>query len=328
MRLRLREKQNFYYELGRLLRSGSSFTKVVETLSHDARGNLRRFMERLREAAGRGDSIAEALEKQRPTVSDLEVSIVSACERSGRIDQGCEQLSEYFGTLARSRAVVLQRLTYPAFILHFGVFILALPKFLIGGSTRDYLKQTVGVLLVLYCAVAIVALVVSQLNRLGRTNPALDRLLRALPGFGKVRRCYSLARFCATYEAHLQAGVNVMESLTTAGKSSQSALIAGAVRKGLPEIRGGSQVAPLLAKSSAFPAQMIRALRLGEETGELDQELKRLTGTFEKEALARVETLSEWLPKIIYLAIMLYIAWQIVGVYQGMLSGYEKVLDL
>ncbi len=328
MRLSLREKQNFYYELGRLLRSGVSFAKAIETLSHGTRGNLRALMDRLRSAAAQGSTIAAALENQRPAVSDLEVSIISACERSGRIDQGCRQLSDYFGALVKSRAVVLQRLAYPAFILHFGIFILALPKFVIGGSAQSYLEQTVGVLMVLYFGIAAAALMLSQLNRLGCIYTAVDRILRAVPGFGKVRRSFSLARFCATYEAQLDAGVNVMESLTTSGKTSQSALIAGAVRNALPELRGGSQVAPLLAKSGAFPEDMIRALRLGEETGELDQELKRLTGTFENEALRRIETLSEWLPKIIYVLIVLYLAWQILGVYQGILSGYGKMLDL
>jgi len=40
-----------------------------------------------------------------------------------------------------------------------------------------------------------------------------------------------------------------------------------------------------------------------------------------------VETLSEWVPRMIYLGIMVLLGWRIVSLYQGMLAGYGKMLD-
>jgi type II secretory pathway component PulF len=258
----------------------------------------------------------------------MEVSIMTAADRSGRLDHGCHQLSEYFGALEKSRAIVIKRSAYPVFVLHFGILVLALPKLFVGGGPREYAEQTLGVFLLIYGIAAVIALVVAELRRMGGSSPAMDRMLRAIPLIGKVRSSFALARFCATYETQLQAGVNVMDSLSSAGQASQSAGIVSAVRAALPELRAGGQVAELLARSNAFPSTMVRALRVAEETGDLDKELERLTEDFEQQALSRMETVGEWLPKLIYLTVLLYLGYQMVEIYQKVLSGYEKAIEM
>jgi type IV pilus assembly protein PilC len=148
-----------------------------------------------------------------------------------------------------------------------------------------------------------------------------------LPLFGKVRKAFSLGRFCGTYEMQLQSGVNVMDSLKHAGKASQSAVLMGAVQRMLPKIRAGEQVGPAMAGTGAFPKKMIRAIRLGEETGKLDEELKQLTENFQREAMARIATLSEWIPKILYLVIAGYVGYQVISFYAGMMSDVTKQLE-
>jgi len=328
VKLSLREKRNFYHELGRLIRAGRTFANGIDVMAENTHGNLRRFLRRLHAAALRGESVADAFVQQRPAVSEMEISILTASERAGRLDHACEQLSSYFGALENARAAVLKRSAYPAFVLHFGVFILAAPKLALGGTVVEYAKQTVGFLLMVYAAVTIVFALVKQLARAGESNAQIDAVLRALPIFGKLRRSFSLARFCATYEAQLGAGVNVLDALSSAAQAGRSGVITQSIDAALPQIRAGAQVGPLLQNSRAFPSSMTRAFRLAEETGELDQELQRLTHEFEQEALSRVETVSEWLPKIVYLLVVLYLAYQMIGIYQRTATEYGKLLDL
>lgn len=160
-----------------------------------------------------------------------------------------------------------------------------------------------------------------------RDTILFDRFLRLLPLLGKVRRAFSLGRFCATYEMQLQSGVNVMDSLSHAGRASQSAVLANAVERLLPRIRLGEQVGASMAAVGAFPKSMVRSMRLGEETGKLDEELKNLTEKFQQEAMGRIKTLSDWIPKILYIVIAGYVAYQIVSIYAGMMSNVSKQLE-
>jgi type II secretory pathway component PulF len=143
---------------------------------------------------------------------------------------------------------------------------------------------------------------------------------------GKIRRAFATSRFCATYAMQLDAGINVIDGLEAAQRASLSGLFRAAVRRAVPEVRNGSQVGPLLASSGAFPEPMTRAVCIGEQTGELDQELTRTAAEYQKEALARLETAAEWLPRLLYIAILLYIGYSIVTMYQAYLTEAGKIL--
>jgi type II secretory pathway component PulF len=183
-----------------------------------------------------------------------------------------------------------------------------------------YLKQTFGVLILVYGIVLVIALLVPLLRDAGAKSALLDRLLRRLPLVGRIREALSTARFCATYEMQLNAGINVIDGLEAAQRASRSGLIRAAVEHAIPELRGGAQVGGLLAVSGAFPEPMIRSFCVGEQTGELDQELQRMAREYQTEGLARLETLAEWLPRFFYIAILLYLGYGIITWYQEYLT--------
>ncbi|MES2568419.1 MAG: type II secretion system F family protein, partial [Verrucomicrobiota bacterium] len=259
-------------------------------------------------------------------ISPMESSVIAAVERSGRLDHGFQQLASYYEGLAKARELVIQKSAYPVFMLHFGVLALALPS-LITKGTSAYLHATLPILGVVYAAVFFFWVLFSAFREAGTTNALMDRLLRLIPWVGKVRRNFSIARFCTIYQIELDAGVNVINALLAASRASGSGMIRSAVDAALPEVRGGGQVGPLLAVSGAFPEWMIQSLMVGEESGELDQELSRLATEFQAEAFAQLERAASRIGKLIYLSVLIYLGWRIVSTYEGMLKEQLKATD-
>lgn len=212
-------------------------------------------------------------------------------------------------------------MVYPLFQFHFAVLILPIKEVVVGKGLSAYLKLVGYDFALAYSSAFFLFACIYTLVRMARTNVLSDALLRAVPVFGRIRRAFALGRFCATYEMQTQAGVNVMDGLSHAAAASQSALVLRAARKILPKIRMGEQVSPLLVKTGIFPQKMTRALRLGEETGKLDQELRRLTEEFQKEAFTRMEIVTDWLPKLLFLVIALYIGYEVVTMAKGVFAG-------
>jgi type II secretory pathway component PulF len=324
--LSLREKQRLYLSLAQLVRSGIPFPTALEKLANTTRGATRQLVVKLRSAAVGGKSVGDAFAAGRPAITVLEATVVGAGERSGRLDHGLQELSDYFGSLAQARATVIKRLAYPVFLLHFGIIILAVPKFFMEDA-RAFFVQAFGTLGAIYAVAALIAVLVPLLSDAGATNAAIDRLLRAVPLLGKIRRSFALSRFCTVYEIQLDAGVNVIDSLVNAGRASRSAMVRSAVDVAVPEVRSGAQVGPLLAVSGAFTEELVHSLIVGEETGRLDQELRRLAEDLRNEAVGTLETFSEWMPKLIYVAIMLYLAYSIVTGYMGILQRTMNVFE-
>lgn len=328
MSLSLREKQSFYHSLGQLLRSGVALPGALASLTQTAGGGQRRLLSRLQQAIGAGRTLGEALAAARPEISEMEIAVVSAVERAGRMEQGMAQLARYFEGLAVAREGILKKCAYPAFVLHFGIIVLSLPKLIPSGNFEAYFRQTLGILVLVYGIALIVALLIPLLRDVGAHNATLDALMRRLPLVGKIRRAFAIARFCATYEMQLNAGINVIDALQAARRASRSGLIGAVVQRAIPEVRNGAQVGPLLAASGAFPEPMMRAFCVGEQTGELDQELTRLAAEYQAEGLTRLDTAAEWVPRLLYIAILIYIGYTIVMMYKAYLDGVGKIMDM
>ncbi len=319
MSLSLRDKQSLYHSLGQLVRSGVPFPSALENLVRTTRGATRGVIQRLKDNVGSGQTVGESFAHQRPAVGEMEIGVIAAVERAGKLEQGLAQLSAYFGALEQARQSILKKCAYPAFVLHFGVFALSLRTIFEKGFGA-YLRETFGLLALLWGVVLVIALLVPLLRDAGSKSAALDSLLRMLPLVGGIRRALSTSRFCATYEMQLDAGINVIDALQAAQRASRSGVIHAAVERAIPEVRGGAQVGGLLAASGAFPEPMIRSFCVGEQTGELDAELKRLAAEYQAEGLARIETLAEWLPRFFYIAILCYIGYGVVTWYQSYLQ--------
>lgn len=325
MSLSLREKQNVYYELGQFLRSGVAPVQALESLlSETPAGRVRRLFEALRNALQRGDTLPEAFAAARPVIGEMELAVVSAASQGGRLDAAFRYLSGYFENLEHLRRELRKGVAYPLFQLHFGVIVLGLPAlFAAGGGLGAYLQQTLGFLLAFYVLVGMIWAAGSAWVGAASRSIGADRMLRAVPLFGTLRRNTTLGRFCAAYEIGLSAGVNVTEALEGAARATGSALLRGAVTRVLPAVRRGEQVGALLAGTGAFPRELLRAMRLGEDTGHLDEELRRATQDYEAAALRNLRAVGSWLPKLIYLAVAGFLAYQVIKLWQG----YVHVLD-
>lgn len=324
MKLSLRSKQEFYRQFGQLLKAGVAVPKALETLERS--GTPARLVGPLRTAISNGNTIAEAFAGQ-PLITPMEASVCDACERSGRLDHACVYLSNYFQKLKELRSELLRKLAYPLFLLHFGILIMPVNEILTRGI-EVYLRSTLGLLVQLYVVAGAIWVLALSLKNAGATVAPLDRALRAIPVLGPLRRAFAIARFSSTYDMQLDAGVNIVESLRSAARASQSGSISEAIERILPEVRAGNQVGPLLASSGAFPTGMTRAFCIAEETGGLDEELKRLSAEFEQEIHKRLETLANWAPKLIYVAITLFLAYRIVSSALGMAGEIKGALGL
>ena len=329
MSLSFREKESFYRSLAHMLRSGQTFPAALESLRRTTpRGALRSLMDRLRTSATDGCTIAESFARQRSAVGELELGTIAAVERTGRLDGGLTHLAQYFGAMAQARASFWRKSAYPIFLLHFGILTLALPSALFGGGVAGYLRETLGLLAVIYAAALAISLLIAPLREMGAASGMMDALLRTIPLVGKIRRSFSVSRFCSTYGLQLDAGVNAIDALQAAGRASRSGLVSAAVRRAVPEVRGGGQVGPLLAGSGAFPAETIRAICVGEETGALDQELQRLAAEHQAEGLTALDTLAEWVPRLIYVGVCIYVGFRIVNFYAGYMKQVQDITDL
>ncbi len=320
-----RDKARLFHDLGQLIRGGVPLTRAIENLSTHTRGKCAAVLRGIRANLSNGASIAEAFAAQQPRISALEAGIFAASDRAGCLDRGLTQAAEYYDAIADAHSRMWSKSAYPIFVLHFAGLAFALPRFFKGESSETILPS-LGIYVAVIWAIILGGLaLVRLLLRIAERSATLDGVLRILPPIGKLRRSFALSRFCSAYDMQLEAGVNVFASLEVAAAASASATITNAIASALPDVRAGSQVAAALEKTGAFPKPMLRALLVGEESGQLDQQLRRLAEEYRTTAMKRLDTIADWIPKLVYLGILIYIGREIVGYYSGYLKQVESI---
>lgn len=314
MKLSLNQKQTFYRELEQFVRSGIPLPQAVEALVPETSGGVRRVLKQLLALFLKGQSVPDAFAALRPAVGTLEVSMIEASSNTGRLEQAFTYLANYFGALETLRAGIVKRTIWPAVQLHFGVLVINFGALFLGAmSTTEYVLRCALTLGAFYLAGIAAWIAVVVVLRMARSSAGLDRALGMIPLVGRMRRHLALARFCATYEMQLQAGINVLDSVRAAGEASQSARIQATVTRLLPKMRGGVSLGSQITGQSAFPAALQRAIRLGEESGSLDADLVRWAGYYQKSAVDSLETLGTWISRFIYLVVAGYFVYSIIN---------------
>jgi len=318
-RLSNKEKLEFYSGLARLVRSGSSLPAALELLARDNRRGVAQFLRALNDRIKKGDTLGDALLAQRPRVSELEASILTAAGHGGRLDKGCDQLARYYEALVRARSAMRSRMAYPLIMLNMTVLGIKITVLTTAGLMA-YLVAMLTPLLIIYGAVAAIWLVWQGLSEAARYNVAADMLVRRIPGVGPIREKFALARFFATLDAQLEAGLNIWDALANAARTSDSARIITAARQAMPMLQSGERLGDVLAAKKIIPADYARSFRVAEQAGELDAELTTLAQRSEELAVSALNIWSEWLPRVMYTAVLFYAGWQIVAWYQKYMS--------
>ncbi len=331
VKLSLPQKQTLYHELGQFLRSGIPLPQAVEALAPETgSGSLRQVLRRLEKLFLKGASVPDAFAQLRPTVGEMEVALIDASNTSGRLDQAFAYLANYFGTLEAVRASIVKQLAWPLIQLHIGVLLMTgLRRFIAGGfELQSYVLECAKLLGIVYALLLGLWIVADAVVAAARASAGLDAFLGALPILGKLRRNMALGRFCAVYEMQLQAGINVPDSLRAAADASGSARIRAAIKRAAPQILKGERVGAALGNTAAFPPALLRSFRLGEDTGSLDEDLRRWAGYHQQAAVDALERFGRWLAKATTLLILGYVGYLIVVTYQEVVQNtYGKLLS-
>ncbi|HEX5177176.1 MAG TPA: type II secretion system F family protein [Chthoniobacteraceae bacterium] len=323
--MRLRERQRLYHALGQLLKSGVTFPAAARQLARTAQGPTRKLLATLSAEVESGKTLGEAFGATREA-SALDMHVVAAVERGGRLDRGFEQLANYYKALAQARAVILQKSAYPLFIAHFGVLLLNAPIVVTHGVSA-YLREIAWAFGILYGAALLLWLISRQLVQLAERSALVDKALTSIPLLGNVRRCFALARFCFVYDLQLDAGINVIDAVLGAARASRSGRIAAAIDRIIPELRTGAAVGASLLLSDAFPSEMLRDLQVAESIGGLDRALPRMAGEFQERAVTILSLAAEWGAKLLYVGVLLYLGWRIIRLYMGVMGESTRMLD-
>ena len=322
MALSSKDKTRLYHDLGTLLKSGFHLDRGIDLLlGQNPSAGRRAWLEGLRQGLSEGRSVAGSLEYRPSGSSELEIGLLAAGERGGRLDEACAELVKYFAVRHQSASKALGALVYPLILVHFAIVVPDFSKVINGGLSAGFAGIPLR-LAVLWSLIAVAAAVALLWSRAAASSVAADRLLRRMPLVGSVRRHWALARFSQVMHTSLLAALKMSEALRLAGGASRSAVLNEGARNAAQKIETGENFSNSLRSAGGFSFEFNNSMEMAEHAGTLDHEFGRWALAEAQLAARAQDRVAEWLPRIFYVLVVLYVASRIVG----MFSGYYSIL--
>src|SRR5687767_8811529 len=316
---------------------------ILEELAPSAR--VKTIVGDLLRSVRGGTSLSEALAKHHPRpFSRLYINMVRAGEKGGVLEVSLRRLAEFLEARAAFNEAVVSALAYPLVITTVGagaiVFLMTfvIPRF---ATIFEDLGQTIPlptqILLSVSAALqtywwvgAIVALGGVLGWRVWTANPqgrlAWDQTLLRLPLVGALTMKVETARFARTLGTMLRSGVPVLGAMGVVGDMMSNQAVGLAVARLADGVKRGGTIATGMQQHGAFPALAVHMVRVGEETGRLEEMLLKVAETFETDVRTDLKRVLGLLEPAIILAMGVLVAFIVVAMLLAIFSINEMPL--
>jgi len=132
-----------------------------------------------------------------------------------------------------------------------------------------------------------------------------------------------VARFARTLGTLLRSGVPVLAALEVVKEMMGNQLLARAMEQLGEGIKRGAGLSVPMEQSGVFPALAVHMVRVGEETGRLEEMLLKVADTFEADVRNAVKRLIALLEPSIILAMGLLVGFIVVAMLMAIFSLNE-----
>lgn len=255
-----------------------------------------------------------------------DAAFVEAGEKSGHIEEVFGELAAYYHQLDQAKKTIIAKSLYPLFLFHFGVLVLALPAAVQGGFS-DYFGRVWPFLGGFYALVIIPFFLSAAIRRSLAESVLAARAILGVPVMGAFLRIWTAWNFSLVLALYIRAGGGLLRAFELAGKSSGNAALDHATAEALQQVRGGAGLAESFRIQRDFPEPLLRTIEVGERAGRLDTEFARCADMFKTSFFRNLELVTEWLPRLFYVGIVLALAWTIVGQAFSLGDQFNDILN-
>jgi general secretion pathway protein F len=327
----------FTTELSALLSAGLPLDRSLNILSEISENKeMKNIIQSVLKSIREGTSFSEALQKHSKIFPKLYVNMIRAGEAGGVLDVVLEKLNEFLESTKALKDHIVSVMVYPIILsVTAGISIIilltfVLPKFStifaeLGGS----LPLSTQILLTLsntmksYWWIVLSVIIAGWVIFRNYIKSDIGRYkwdAFKLKLMGEVIKKLETARFCRTLGTLLKSGVPLLQALNNAKDVISNQVIASAI-DAVPEgAKEGKGIAISLSNANVFPPLALSMIKVGEETGQLDNMLIKVASTYEKSLNVAIKRFVSLLEPAMILTMGLIIGFIVISMLMGIFS--------
>lgn len=265
-----------------------------------------------------GESMYNGLKNSKYRFPEFMLNMIKAGEESGRLDLVLLDLSIYYERENKINKKILGAMFYPATI--FIVSMIAIITLMVtvvpsltsvlssmGGKIPPITSLVIGISSfmssnILNIIVSVILLVIIlRLSNIWSSDDFKKTILAKLPVLYKIYRRVLQIRFSRTLSLLLRSGMNLIAALELTISVLNNRKEHRAISMSINEIRYGKSLYEALLPIKTFEPLLMSMIKIGEETGKLDEMLTKVVDIYEEETYDMMLRLTEFIQPLLIL---------------------------
>lgn len=331
-----KELCSFTKQLAIMVGAGIPILQCLEIL-YKAEKNpvLRKAVKNIHREVGEGQTLAQSMEKQKG-FTRLYCNLVKAGEAGGILDGILNKLAQHMDKHEKIKSQIKGAMTYPAIVVVvgggviWGLMVFVVPQF-VGMltetgqeipaitqaviNTSDFLQEHTMTALPV---IVVLFIVFKSWVKTPSGKYLFDRTMMRLPLFGGILIKGNLGAFARTLSTVLSSGISLIDSLEICIDTIDNGVIAQDIRIVKKKVIEGKTLTEPLTKIDYFPEMVSQMIRVGEQTGNVDQMLEKVADVFEDEVNELIGNMTKLIEPLIIVVLGGIIAAILVAMYLPM----------
>ena len=311
-RIKSKDKVVFSRQLSTLIDAGLPLVQSLRSVLNQTKNPALQaiLLEVITDVEG-GKAFSAALAKHPRVFNPVFVSLVEAGEASGTLDKALERIANQQEKDAELISKVRGAMIYPIIVLFVMVAVITfmlvsvLPQVQIlydgiPGARLPILTRTllaISNFIIGYWPFIIIAFVIAifLMTRYARTGPGkelVDRAKLQMWPIGPLFRKMYMARFARTGTTLVASGVPLIQVLNIVANAVDNIHLERSIHTATEKVRGGKALSASLEGDPNFIDLVPQMIKIGEDSGSLEQMLDKTADYFEKEVDNQIKAIS------------------------------------
>jgi len=309
-------------QLAVTIEAGLPILEALAISRDSSQGRMKRILTEVMESVSTGHTLADSFARQPKYFSKLFVNSIYAGEESGTLSEAFRGLAVQMTKEKELIGKIRGALVYPLFvlltaiILGMSISLFVLPKItpLFEGLNVKLPFTTIIIiefsklvqLYGYYLFPAIIGLIFLTFWawRQKWAKPVTDILVLNMPVIKHISKGSNIVQFCRALATLLKSGLNVTQALEVAHDSVTNFYYRKALKSVADRVAKGTSINENLEQHQwIFPLIVTRMIKVGEESGRLEETLFYLADYFDNEVDASTKNLSTSIEPILLLSI-------------------------
>lgn len=325
-----------------ILNAGVTVITALDMLSEQMDNKvLRNALVESKAHVEKGGSLSDSLRLNPDVFPPIMINMVAAGESSGSMETAFERLSVHFEKDDALKGKIKGALTYPIMVLLVAVLVIivvmiaVIPNFVdmfadmgvqLPLATRLMMAGSDFILHKWYILIIVIGAVIFGI-KVFKATPAGElffaKITVSMPIFKELTIKSNSANFARTLSTLMGAGIPMLDAIEQVAKMMSNKIFRDGLMDAKTQVAKGLPLSKPLKDMEVFPTMLVQMVKIGEETGNIEDMMDKISELYDREVDLATESLTQAMEPITMVIMACIVGCIVAAVYGPILSMYD-----